>query len=440
MCTGVIKELPKSIKQRPIPPIEKTIFPVLTNSDFYKELKLRGYHYVKDFQVALEVRADGAQSKLKWNNNWVTFLDGMMQTFIVGTDSRSLQLPTRLRKLVINPQKMVQTEIEVRYSRHLNRISCQGADIIGLHASPVQRRKPAADPVLETYKFVPNMTPEATVPDAAKICVQLYLENVAAQKLIVLEIDNGIPAMQFFQQAIEDLPLVSGEFYLETSEKVDLSGVNLVEDNKFPQACNFIIAHEFTEVYSKLLLNDGYFTIKSVTGEDETPEGYKRICEQYIVEDNIFFITFQKTPTKSSLGKIACVEVLSSDESFTWIRRVQDSMANGQEIILVSQIDIYSGLLGLVNTLRKEPEGHLIRAVYISDPNAPTFSLEKNFYRKQMELGFVINVLQNVSINKLVKSVGVMVHRISGGVGNLPTSPDNKVSQRRTTSSKTLLW
>lgn len=293
---------------------------------------------------------------------------------------------------------MVHPEVEVFYNRDLNRISCDGVDIIGLHASPVQRRKPPAEPILETYKFVPNMTPEATVPDAAKICVQLYLENVATQKLVVLEIDNVTPTIEFFSQAIEDIPLVSGEFFLKTSEKVDISGVSIVEDHEFPQACNFIIAHEFKEEFSKLLINEGYFIVKSDTGEDETPKGYKRICEQYIVEDNIFFIAFQKAPTANNLGKIACVEVLSSDESFTWIRRVQDSMANGQEIILVSQIDIYSGLLGLVNTLRKEPEGHLIRAVYINDPNAPTFSLEKNFYRKQMELGFVINVLQNVSI------------------------------------------
>lgn len=344
------------------------------------------------------MRADGAQSKLNWNNNWVTFLDGMMQTFIVGTDSRSLQLPTRLRKLTINPGKMVNHEVEVIYNRNLNRISCDGVDILGLHASPVQRRKPPAEPVLETYKFVPNMTPEATIPDAAKICVQLYLENVSIQKVVVLEIDNVTPSIEFFSQAIEDIPLVSGEFFLKTSQDVDISGVSLVEGLQFPQACNFIIAHEFTEEYSKLLVTDGYFIIKSDTGEDETPEGYKRICEQYIVEDNIFFIAFQESPISKNLGKIACVEVLSSDESFTWIRRVQDSMANGQEIILVSQIDIYSGLLGLVNTLRKEPEGHLIRAVYINDPNAPTFNLEKNFYRKQMELGFVINVLQNVSI------------------------------------------
>lgn len=386
------------MKNNVLPALAKSRFPILTKNDFYKELKLRGYHYINDFQIAIEVRADGTYSKLDWKNNWVTFLDGMMQTFIVGTDSRSLQLPTRLRKLILDPKKMIGSEIEVFYSSKHNRIYCSGAEIVGLHASPVQRRKPPADPVLETYKFVANMTPEATIPDAAKICVQLYLENMASQKLVFLEVDNVSPSIEMFAQAVEDVPLVSGEFHLKTKNKIEISGISIVEGDQYPSNCNFIIAHEFTEDYSKLLENKGYYIIKSDTGEDETPEGYKRICEQYIVEDNMFFITLQKGPLMDGLGKIACVEVLSSDESFTWIKRVQDSLAKGQEIILVSQIDIYSGLLGLVNTLRKEPEGHLIRAVYINDPNAPTFSLEKNFYRKQMELGFVINVLQNVSI------------------------------------------
>lgn len=372
---------------------------VLSKPDFYKELKLRGYQYVNDFQVVTEIRGDASYSKLKWNKNWVTFLDGLLQTQILGSDSRSIQLPTRVRKMIINPREMAKhnSEVDVFYNRHLNMVSCKGVEMIGMNSSSVQRRKPA-EPVLETYKFVPNSTPELAVLDAAKVCVQLYLENIDVQKMVVLEIDNGTLSIEAFSEAIEMIPLVKSDLYLKSNTKVKNSRICLIEGTQFPQACNFIITHEFTEEYSKLLIKDGFFIIKSHTGTNETPEGYKRMCEQYIPEGKIYFTTFQKQPILNNLENLRCVEVISSDKIFPWMKKVQDLMASGHQIMLVSQMDSYSGLLGLVNTLRKEPNGHLIRAVYINDSKAAKFNLGNILYRKQIELGLAINVLQNVSI------------------------------------------
>lgn len=52
---------------------------VLEKNDFYKELRLRGYHYQHIFQGIERARADGAQAIIKWNDNWPAFIDNMLQ-------------------------------------------------------------------------------------------------------------------------------------------------------------------------------------------------------------------------------------------------------------------------------------------------------------------------------------------------------------------------
>lgn len=44
---------------------------ILDAKDFYKELRLRGYHYTNLFKSVVEVRGDGTSGKIKWVDNWV---------------------------------------------------------------------------------------------------------------------------------------------------------------------------------------------------------------------------------------------------------------------------------------------------------------------------------------------------------------------------------
>lgn len=47
--------------------------------------------------------ATGNSGQLLWNDNWVTFLDAMLQVSILGHSQRSLRLPTRITALHIDP-------------------------------------------------------------------------------------------------------------------------------------------------------------------------------------------------------------------------------------------------------------------------------------------------------------------------------------------------
>jgi len=71
--------------------------------DFYKELKLRGYQHSGWFRGLKSASISGKKGHISWRNNWVTFMDNMLQMHIIGYDTRDLYVPTSIQKLVINP-------------------------------------------------------------------------------------------------------------------------------------------------------------------------------------------------------------------------------------------------------------------------------------------------------------------------------------------------
>ena len=46
----------------------------------------------------------GTKGNLRWNKNWVTFLDAMLQISVLKTTGQSLRLPTRIKTIYINPE------------------------------------------------------------------------------------------------------------------------------------------------------------------------------------------------------------------------------------------------------------------------------------------------------------------------------------------------
>ncbi|XP_061081570.1 fatty acid synthase isoform X1 [Conger conger] len=137
----------------------------LTASDIYKELRLRGYDYGKTFQGILESNNAGDCGKLEWSDNWVTFLDTMLQMIVVGLAGRSLRLPTRIRSVCVDPTlhaERVQDYAEgkravgVQVNRCLDSIVAGGVQMCGLHATVAPRRQQQqTPPTLEEFVFVP---------------------------------------------------------------------------------------------------------------------------------------------------------------------------------------------------------------------------------------------------------------------------------------------
>nr|XP_046232889.1 fatty acid synthase isoform X2 [Scatophagus argus] len=192
----------------------------LTVHDIYKELRLRGYDYGETFQGILESNNTGDSGKLQWTGNWVTFLDTMLQMFVVGLPGRSLRLPTRIRSVCVDPAVHLQKvckytdakqAIDVRINRCLDNLVAGGVQICGLHATVAPRRlQQQSPPTLEEFVFVPYVETECLTA-SGKLVEQLRLCKGLIYRLERKLAHHGVKLSIPGLQGVLESPLPSPE-------------------------------------------------------------------------------------------------------------------------------------------------------------------------------------------------------------------------------------
>ncbi|XP_075977388.1 fatty acid synthase-like [Anticarsia gemmatalis] len=76
---------------------------VLTFKEIYTLLGVKGYSYKHDFQSILSCNTKCNNAYVKWNNQWVLFLDSLFQLNVLSRDHEGLSVPKIIRKLTIDP-------------------------------------------------------------------------------------------------------------------------------------------------------------------------------------------------------------------------------------------------------------------------------------------------------------------------------------------------
>ncbi|XP_024867958.1 fatty acid synthase-like, partial [Temnothorax curvispinosus] len=168
----------------------------MSTKDIYKELRLRGYQYAGAFRGLKSASVTGSNGHIAWTSNWVAFMDSMLQMMILGQNSRSLYVPTRIRKLTIDPKYHTQIiqdypigdrQFSVRRYKSLDAIISGGIEICGTVATPIYRRQKVVNTVLEEYKFVAHRDlGTMSLQDAIRMSMHIALEccNMINVKII----------------------------------------------------------------------------------------------------------------------------------------------------------------------------------------------------------------------------------------------------------------
>ncbi|KAF7995900.1 hypothetical protein HCN44_007007 [Aphidius gifuensis] len=407
----------------------------MSTKDVYKELKLRGYHYSGLFRSIRSTTTDGSSGQIMWDNNWVAFIDNMLQMKILGMDSRGLFVPTGIQKLVIDTKAHFNKICEMPDDNKVFQVICDktldtivsgGIEICGLNASAIARKKNAGQPVLETYKFVANQDNKViSMRDAICTATHLALEHHQGVKVKTLEffgeqesrkIEHLISPM--ILEILEDIPMMQADV------EIVFKGTGF-EDENLPQTINkvsdlkklspdsnalVVTGKNLLSSQSSLmpkalevLKKDGFLLTFESKGYDE------KFLQQLLIKQNLNLI-LRKVVDGSIvflLRKITKIPETSvivgvSNDSFTWVNNLKAALKAEIEkesqlssrILIVSEKSFENGLLGLVNCLRREPGGELVRGFLLQDPNAPDFDIENPFYKEQLNLDLAINVLR----------------------------------------------
>lgn len=426
----VSKELLNLPKQQPN--VEKDVLP-LNLSDIYKELRLRGYDYEGIFRGITESDNRGLAGKLKWENNWISYIDTMLQFSILGQNTKELYLPTRLQRAIINPKEHLEViknlpegdAIPVYMYRNIGVIKSAGIELRGMKASLAPRRQQAqAAPKLEKYQFVPYENSQILSEDLDKckvealtVLLQIVLENSGgALKLKVSEVGDGKPVeaclAPLITTILEKEPMLSVDSSVITSTPVDTSvleplGIkNVIKDassNPVDQNVHLVAISDSLAYNQVNILQNAVASLK--TGGFILLEEQKGAINTKQLESlRLIIIASQVTDTKTYILVRQPTEVASdaivlniTENHFNWVESLKDAMkeseSNGRKIYLYTQGEHLTGLVGMVNCLKQEPGGSNIRSVFIQDTNAAKFTPAA--YATQLKKDLVHNVLKN---------------------------------------------
>lgn len=108
------------------------------NDDIYKEFRLRGYQFEGEFQSIVASNFEGTVAKLKWSNDWLTFIDGLVQFPLINDRRRDRQLMLRFQRAVLNPVEMKKCTtssggVFTTYDPYANVVKTRGVEIQGCH-------------------------------------------------------------------------------------------------------------------------------------------------------------------------------------------------------------------------------------------------------------------------------------------------------------------
>ncbi|XP_023312031.1 fatty acid synthase-like, partial [Anoplophora glabripennis] len=398
-------------------PIESSSGLKLKSKDVYKELRLRGYTYKGGFRAIEECDSSTSTAYIKWDDNWVTFIDNMLQLKILQSDTRLLYVPTYISKLTImtithlqlldNVVRNEQNAIVLPVINDMKTgvIRSGGISIWGLIASSIPRKKLLAVPVLESYKFVPNFT-HLDVNQSVRVNMQIILENNPARKVKAIELIDEftkadiISLMSVVKLALEDQPLIQPT--LKILSKTSLPEIDIDVENKKLESesdCMLVIASNIfgrNDILEKTfsVLTENAFILTRESPNFDTPKNLSHNLSVFTVHrtSNETFVLLRR---RGIMKKPKYVKV-NNIQDFHWLSGVQNAITKeiNQDLILYSENKYKSGVLGLVNCLRREPQSQNVRCLHIMD-DREVFRPQVAFYRDQLEKNMAINICKN---------------------------------------------
>ncbi|XP_054925826.1 fatty acid synthase-like [Dermacentor andersoni] len=164
----------------------------LDAEDIYKELAVRGYDYQGAFRGIMKADIQEPRGKLQWKENWVTFVDSMIQYIMFKSPVRVLRMPTSIEFCRFDPyvhaeviKKAGDTGVEVICNNITDTCRAGGAVIRGLKTNTINSGADQQTPLVEEYRFVPYLDNKES-KDNRESLTREYVEvccNVARQAL-----------------------------------------------------------------------------------------------------------------------------------------------------------------------------------------------------------------------------------------------------------------
>lgn len=388
VVTGHIRETSNPNTEKINPPIRPTNEEEsLSSRDVYKELRLRGYHYTGLFRSVRSSTVNGSKGHIAWQNNWVAFMDNMLQMQILSVDSRGLFVPTAIKKLVIDTKthmsavresnetkgntfitntlyflkflkyfsekiifSKIVAELPVYVNKMFNTIVSGGIEIRDLKANAISRRKPAGEPVIEEYKFVPyEDNTKVSLSDLSRLVTHVCLENHLDIKVKTIELieDNNNSTLGesnlscLMAESFGDLPLIQADISIISKNTeliadslpanisiVDLKKINTETNALLAIGCKLLTKERLTDLNMLItgVREGGFLLTRELTDTIKNIDDYASsknlevVMKKKVDEESYILLRKRvKIPEKISL-------IYVTNNQFNWIDDMRKKM------------------------------------------------------------------------------------------------------------------
>lgn len=452
VVSGVIY-IPENIEleQLPFEPLEQDLSGLLLKTnDIYKELRLRGYEYSGIFRGITQSDSKAVTGKLKWQENWVSFIDTMLQFSVLSKNFRELYLPVRIERASFNPMKHLEIAVDSKQSeadvpvymyKDVNIIKSGGIELRGVKASMATRRSGTQPPpILERYVYVPlnnadhdlSTSPQRARMHAVSVAAHLTIENSGgAVKVKVADVVESkavdTALAQMIQSIIENEPILASDVVIITNQSIETyaqgdgeSGIRVIAKDPSigPVEANnhLVVAYNVVDRANAHIVLDH---LKSSIHEyafillEENCIGYDETAARKLFERlnltivsiqrsfNTMFILLRPTCNIATRKKTA---VFITDKNFSWVDPLKSALATAEKentyVYIVGQGEELLGAVGLMNCIKHENGGKFARLIFIQDENAEEFSFTSKTYAQQLDkvgwsVDFVFKISQN---------------------------------------------
>ncbi|XP_050553071.1 fatty acid synthase-like [Spodoptera frugiperda] len=347
-------------------------------------------------------------------------MDCMLQMMMIGQDTRGLFVPTRIVKLSIdapmhchaiskmNPDSD-RKSFEVRVYPDVNVIRAGGIEIRGLHATPITKRQPLGVPVFEKYEFIPNFgKSKMKIGDILRANIQLVLENIQTHKVKSIELvdeeykKNDLkPILENIGQMLGDLPYMQAEMLMVSKEPIEVPyNITVIETRKLVGESNTALFVGANLLGRPEILQQASSTLRDkafIMSREKKYPNPKKFTDKYdivtVYDTGSEYMVLLRNRVEVKPAKF--IRILAADDSFSWVDKVKEELNEGQKVVLYAQDEPINGILGLVNCLRAEPGGEIVHGLFISDPSAPPFNPDLEFYEEQLKKDLAFNVYKD---------------------------------------------
>ncbi|KAL4711927.1 hypothetical protein ACJJTC_006096, partial [Scirpophaga incertulas] len=343
---------------------------IMERDDIYRIFFRNGYDYKDQFRSMAKVSYDLTQAEILWQNNWVTFIDGVLQTNALRYSQEGVSMPNWIKKIVIDVKSHLNqainsgsTTLPATYCSIYNKTSCGGLTIEHIHykSKPMLVRQSVT---LNAFKFVPFYQNELNdVLASLSLTMQMVTEYLNKRKLNVLYVsDQNDHKYVNHIRSLIDIPLkIETEISMKTKTDI-LEARNVLQKPDVVIVINLLSDKKVIEAMYKLFDNNILMTSIGVEIKTLYPSALIKPLVGYGTEKNrVELVIFKPTDIAPHTSAVS----VRNKSELSYLRTVCKELHSERKLLALSPYPPSCITKAMVANLRRENrDGHISLVSY----------------------------------------------------------------------------